>query len=151
MNKYCTNCGHLIAENAAFCGNCGTSTRAENVRGTHISIGGNVGRDVISAGGDITKSEINNSNVRFSPFEIAKQELESLNSSDTSKIDANLAIERLAEQDNNGQANPDAVNRWFNILEAVAPTVAKVFLEAVLSPGAAISTAMLSAIKSIRK
>lgn len=151
MNKLCPSCDHKLPTDAKFCSNCGISIAGQSTKGSQVSIRGNVGRDVMVAGRDIIHSQSRDSVTTALPFEAAKHELASLDLEAEEKQTATLALEKLEEQDGSGEAKKETVNRWFTILEAIAPTVAKVLIEAILSPGAAASTAMKAILDNFKK
>lgn len=60
MAKFCTNCGERLGDGAKFCGECGAPVEAAGDvqspsagHGQSVSVGHDVGRDVVSAGRDV--------------------------------------------------------------------------------------------------
>jgi hypothetical protein len=126
----------------------------------HVSIGGNVDGEVNVAGRDINirKTEMGDvsvtENVTINPFEEARKQLYQSEISEKAKKDAELAIDQLEQIDKQAeedQPDADSLDRWLSFLEKVAPDVVEVLVNAIVNPGAAVSSGLRTVIKIWRE
>lgn len=132
----------------------------ESLSDIHVSIGGNVDGEVNVAGRDINirKTEMRDvsvtESVTINPFEEARQHLCQSEISEKAKKDAELAIDQLEQIDKQAevdQPDADSLDRWLSFLEKVAPDVVEVLVNAIVNPGAAVSSGLRTVIKVWRE
>ena len=119
----------------------------------NIHIGGNVGRDVNIADGDLTiNNSVNSQNAQtLNPFDVVRQTLAQLELSPLDLEDASLAIDKIETLDKEDKADNATLDRWLDLLEKIAPTLIETLITAATNPVAAISKGAVSTIKAWRK
>jgi len=147
--NFCRNCGTKTVEGQRFCSNCGSPIDNSTVGNAEIYVGGNVGRDVIKAGRDVYGTGSQSVSTVITPFQVARDQLRSLDLPNADRDDAMMALDQLENQ-NDDNADESRIQRWLNVLESIAPSIAKILVEAILAPGAAASSAMKTVISALR-
>jgi hypothetical protein len=123
----------------------------DDVRGDKITVGDVTGSTGVAIGRESSAHvEHSQHTTVINPFDEARRVLDELPLPPEDKEEAEFAVQQIENEAANEEPDVDRLDRWLDVLEAIAPAVVEVLVNAITNPGAAVGAGLRAALRAWR-